>query len=81
MWTPDLFTTFVYDGVLVGVDVVGEGTGRCGPKVREKLVLGVKGNDREGEFLKGRCGRGGQRNDGDGGFNDGGWKVLDRDVR
>ena len=43
---------FVYDGVLVGVDVVSKGTGRCGPKVGEELVLGVERDDGEREFVK-----------------------------
>ena len=46
------------NGVLVRVDVVGEGAGRSGPEVWEELVLGVERDDREGEFLKNRSGRG-----------------------
>ena len=72
---------FVNDGVLVGVDVVGKGAGRGGPEVGEELVLSVEGDDREGEFLRDRSGRGGRGNDGDGCFNDGGREVLDWDVR
>ena len=81
MGAPDLFSAFVNDGVLVRVDVIGEGAGRGGPEVREKFVLGVAGDDREGEFLKDRSGRGGRGDDGDGCFNDGGREVLDWDVR
>ena len=50
---------FVNDGVLVGVYVVGEGAGRGSPKVWEKLVFGVEGDDREGEFLENGSGWGG----------------------
>ena len=78
---PDLLTVFVDNGVLVGVDVVGEGTGRGGPEVREELVLGVEGDDREGEFLEGRSRRGRQGDDGNGGFDNGGREILDGDVR
>ena len=81
MRAPDFFTAFVYDGVLVGVDVVGEGTGRCGPEVREELVLGVEGDDREGEFLKDGSGRSGRGDNGDGGFDNGRREVFDWDVR
>ena len=81
MQTPDLFSAFVNDGVLVGVDVVGKGAGRGGPKVWEKLVLGIERDNREGEFLKGRSCRGGQGDDSDGGFNNGGQEIFDRDVR
>ena len=72
---------FVDDSVLVRVDVVGEGARRSGPKVREELVLSVEGDDREGEFLEDRSGWGGQRNDGDGGFDNGRREVLNWDVR
>ena len=81
MGAPDLFSAFVNDGVLVGVDGVGEGAGRGGPEMREELVLGVWGNDREGELLEDGSGRGGRGDDGDGGFNDGGREVFDGDVR
>ena len=80
MRAPDLFTTFVDNGVLVGVDVVGEGTRRCGPEVREELVLGVTRNDREGEFLTDRSRRGRRGDSGDGGFDDRGREILDRDI-
>ena len=80
MRAPDLFTALVDYGVLVRVDVVGEGTGRCGPKVREEVMLGVTGNDREGELLEDRSGRGGRGNNGDGGLDDGGWEILNRDI-
>ena len=81
MRAPDLFSALVNDGVLVGVNVVGEGARRGGPEVREKLVLGVEGDDREGEFLESRSGRGGRGDDSDGGLDDGGREVLNRDIR
>ena len=81
MRTPNLLTALVNDGVLVGVDVVGEGAGRGGPEVREKLVFGVVRDDGEGEFLKDGSGRGGRGNDGDRGFDNGGREVFNRDVR
>ena len=81
MRTPNLLTAFVDDGVLVGVGVVGEGTRRGGPEMGEELVLGVERDDREGEFLKNRSGRGGRGDDGDGGFDDGGREILDWDLR
>ena len=59
MGAPDLFSSFVNDSVLVRVDVVGEGAGRGSPEVWEELVLGIEGDDREGELLKDRSGRGG----------------------
>ena len=65
----------------MGVDVVGEGARRGGPEVGEELVFGVERDDREGEFLRDRSGRGGRGDDGDGGFNDGGREVFDGDVR
>ena len=71
MRTPNLLTTFVDDGVLVGVDVVSKGARRGSPEVGEELVLGVERDDREGEFLRDRSGRGGRGNDGNGCFNDG----------
>ena len=80
MGAPDLLSAFVNNGVLVGVDVVGEGAGRGGPEVGEELVLGVERDDRKGEFLEDGSGWGGRGDDGDGGFNDGGGKVLDGDV-
>ena len=81
MGAPDLFSAFVNDGVLVGVDIVGEGAGRGGPEVWEEFVLGVVGNDRKGELLKDGSGWGGRGDDSDGGFNNGGGKVLNWDVR
>ena len=81
MGTPDLFSAFVNNGVLVGVDVVGEGTGRGGPEVREEFVLGVEGDDRKGELLESGSGRGGRGNNCNGGFDDGGREVLNRDIR
>ena len=65
----------------MGVDVVGEGAGRGGPEVWEEFVLGVEGDDRKGELLGDGSGRGGRGDDGDRGFNDGGWEVFDWDVR
>ena len=59
MGAPDLFSAFINDGVLVRVDIVGEGAGRGGPEVREELVLSIAGNDREGEFPEDRSRRGG----------------------
>ena len=64
----------------MGVNVVGKGTGRGDPEMREELVLGVKRDDGEGEFLEDRSRRGGRGDDGDGGFNNGGREVLDGDV-
>ena len=58
MGAPDLFSAFVDDGVLVRMDVVGEGARRGGPEVGEELVLGVEGNDGKGEFLEDGSGRG-----------------------
>ena len=81
MGAPDLLTAFVDDGVLVGVDVVGEGTGGGGPEVWEELVLGVEGDDRKGELLEDGCGRGGRGDNGDGCFDDGRGEVLNWDVR
>ena len=81
MGTPDLLTAFVDDGILVRVNVVGEGARRGDPEVWEELVLGVEGDDRKGELLEDRSGWGGRRNDGDGGFNDSGREILDWDVR
>ena len=72
---------FVDNGVLVRVDVIGEGTGRGGPEMWEELVLGIERDDREGELLEDRSGWGGRRDNGDGGFNDGRREVLDWDVR
>ena len=66
---------------MVGVDVVGEGTGRSGPKVRKELVLGVERDDGKREFWEDGSGRGGRRDDSDGGFDDGGREILDGDVR
>ena len=65
----------------MGVDVVGEGTGRGGPEVREELVLGVEGDDRKREFLEDRSGRSGRGDNGDGGFDNGGREILDGDIR
>ena len=47
----------------------------------EELVLGVERDDREGELLEDRSGRGGQRDDSDGGFDDSRQEILDRDIR
>ena len=65
---------------MVGVNVVGEGTRRGGPEVWEELVLGVEGDDGKGELLEDGSGWGGRGDDGDGGFDNGGWEVLDGDV-
>ena len=40
------------------MDVIGKSAGRCGPEVREKLMLGIEGDDREGELLGDGSGRG-----------------------
>ena len=63
------------------VDVVGKGARRGGPQMREEFVLGVEGDDREGEFLEDRSGWGGRGDDGDGGFDNGRREILDGDVR
>ena len=63
------------------VNVVGEGARRGNPKVGEELVLGIERDDGEGEFLKNRSGWGGRRDDGDGGFNNGGREILNWDIR
>ena len=81
MRTPNLLTAFVDDGVLMRVDVVGEGARRGGPEVREELVLGVERDDREGEFLEDRSRRGGRGDNSDGGFDNGGREVFDWDIR
>ena len=47
---------FVDDSVLVGVDIIGKGTGRSGPEVGEELMLGVKRDNGEGELLEDRSG-------------------------
>ena len=81
MRAPDFLSTFVDDGVLMRVDVVGEGARRGGPEIREELVLGVERYDGEGELLEDR-GRWGRRgNNGNRGFNDSRGKVLNWDVR
>ena len=65
----------------MGVNVVGEGTRRGGPEVREELVFSIEGDNREGEFLEDRSRRGGRGDDGNGGFDNSGWEILDGDVR
>ena len=65
----------------MGVDVVGEGARGGGPEVREELVFGVERDDGEGEFLEDGSGRGGRGDDSDGGFDNGGREVLNRDIR
>ena len=42
----------------MGVDVVGKGAGRGGPKMREELMLCIEGDNREVEFLEDRSGQG-----------------------
>ena len=81
MGAPDLFSAFVNDGVLVGVDVVGKGAGRGSPEVWEELVLSVEGDNRKGELLENWSGRGRRGDDGDGGFDNSGQEVFNRDVR
>ena len=73
---PDLFSMFIDNSVLVGVNVVGKGTGRGGPEMREEFVLGIERDDREGELLEDRSRWGGQGDDSNRGFNDGGQEVL-----
>ena len=63
------------------VDVGGEGAGRGGPEVWDELVLGVEGDDRERELLEDGGRWGGRGDNGDRIFNNGGGKVLYRDVR
>ena len=66
---------------MMGMDVVGERAGRGGPEMWEELVLSVEGDDREGELLEDRSGRGGRGDDSDGGFDNGGREILNGDVR
>ena len=49
---------FIDDGVLVGVDVVGKGTGRGSPEVGEEFMLGKERYNGEREFLEDRSRRG-----------------------
>ena len=72
---------FVDDGVLVRVDIIGKGARQGSPEVWEELVLSIERDDREGEFLEDRGGRGRRGDSGDGGFDNGGWEILNRDVR
>ena len=65
----------------MGVDVVGKGTGRGGPEVWEEFVLSIEGDDREGELLEDRSGRGGRGDDSDGGFDNSRQEVLNWDIR
>ena len=65
----------------MGVDVVGEGARGSSPEMWEELVLGIEGDDREGEFLEDRSGRGRRGDDGDGSFDNSGREVLNWDVR
>ena len=81
MGTPDLLTAFVDDGVLVRVDVVGEGARRGGPEVWEELVFGVERDDRKGELLENGSRWGRRGNNGNGSFNNGGREVLYWDIR
>ena len=81
MRTPDLFTLLVDDGVLVRVDIIGKGTGGCSPKMWEKFVLSVEGDDREGELLEERSRWSGRGDNGNGGFDNGRQEVLNWDVR
>ena len=62
------------------MNIVSKGAGRGGPKVREELVLSVEGDNREGEFLKNRSGWGRRRDNGDGGFDNCRWEVLNWDI-
>ena len=78
--TLDLLTTFIDDGVLVWVNVVGKGARRGNPEVGEELVLGVERDYGEREFLKDRSRRGGRWDNGNRGFDDGRREVLDWDC-
>ena len=49
---------FIDDSVLVGVNVIGKGARRGGPKVKEELVFSIKRDDGEQEFLEDRSGWG-----------------------
>ena len=64
----------------MGVDITSEGTGRSSPEVGKKLMLGVEGDDGEGEFLKDRSGWGRRGDSGNRGFDNGGREILNRDV-
>ena len=43
---------------MMGVDIVGEGAGRGGPKMGEELVFCIEGDNGEVEFLEDRSGWG-----------------------
>jgi hypothetical protein len=75
--TPDLFTTFVDDCVLMRVVSDGSGAGWGSEEVGEELSFR---GDREWEVGEDRGRQGGGGDDGDGGFNDGRWEILDRDI-
>jgi hypothetical protein len=77
LWAPDFLAPFVDDGILVWVVSNGGGAGRGSEEVGEELGFWGDGERKVGEDGSGQ-GRGGD--DGDGGFNDGWWEVLVRDV-
>ena len=81
MGAPDLFTALVDNSVLVGVDVVGKGTGRCSPEMGKELVFCVERNDRKGELPEDRSRWGGRGDNSNGGFDDSRWEVLNWDIR
>jgi hypothetical protein len=74
---PDFFATFVDNGVLVRVVGNSSGAGQGGEEMGEEL--GFRG-DREREVGENMSGQGGRGNDGDRGFNNRRWEVLDGDV-
>jgi hypothetical protein len=74
---PDLLATFVDDSVLVRVVGDGSDTRRGSEEMREEL--GFWG-DREREIGEDRSGWSGQGDNGNGGFNDRWWEVLDGDI-
>ena len=65
---------------MIGVNVIGEGTGRSSPEMGKELVFSVEGDDREGEFLKDRSGWGGQGDDSNGGFDHRRREVLNGNL-
>jgi hypothetical protein len=77
LWTSDLLTMFIDDGVLVGVVGDGSGTRQGSEKVGEELGFWAK---REWENGKDRSGQGRGGNNGNRGFSDGWQEVLDGDV-
>ena len=64
----------------MGVNIVGEGTGRGSPEMREEFVLGIERDNREGELLEDRSGQGRRGDDSNRGFNDSRQEVLNWDI-